>query len=97
MIQVKASDLGGLDETVDALLTCKRHGVQAYCGGSCNETVGSAQATAHVALACQADLVLAKPGMGVDEGVSLVRNEMAVALAQFALGLQTPRPSATRR
>jgi methylaspartate ammonia-lyase len=83
MIQVKTPDLGGFDETVDALLACRRHGVQAYCGGTCNETVGSAQVTAHVALACSADLAVAKPGMGVDEGLSLFRNEMRVALAQL--------------
>jgi methylaspartate ammonia-lyase len=83
MIQVKTPDLGGLDETVDALLLCCRYGVQAYCGGSCNETIGSAQATAHVALACSADLAVAKPGMGVDEGLSLFRNEMRIALAQI--------------
>jgi methylaspartate ammonia-lyase len=84
MIQVKTPDLGGLDETVDALLACRRHGVQAYCGGTCNETVGSAQVTAQVALACAADLAVAKPGMGVDEGLSLFRNEMRIALAQLA-------------
>ena len=38
--------------------------------------------TAHVALECAADLAVAKPGMGVDEGLSLFRNEMKVALAQ---------------
>jgi methylaspartate ammonia-lyase len=83
MIQVKVPDLGGIDETVEGLLLCKRHAIAAYCGGSCNETAASAQVSAHIALACQADLVLAKPGMGVDEGLSLVRNEMAVALAEL--------------
>ncbi|HEY6785989.1 MAG TPA: hypothetical protein VI365_01635 [Trebonia sp.] len=33
--------------------------------------------TAHVAMACQATQVLAKPGMGVDEGLMIVGNEMA--------------------
>jgi methylaspartate ammonia-lyase len=83
MIQVKTPDLGGLDQTIEALLTCSRHATAAYCGGSCNETIGSAETTAHVALACRADLTLAKPGMGVDEGLSLVRNEMAVTLARL--------------
>jgi methylaspartate ammonia-lyase len=83
MIQVKTPDLGGLDETVDALLACKRNGIKAYCGGTCNETVGSAEVTAHVALACASDLTLAKPGMGVDEGLSVSRNAMRVALAQM--------------
>ena len=40
--------------------------------------------SAHVAMACGADQVLAKPGMGVDEGLMIVGNEMArtAALAQ---------------
>jgi methylaspartate ammonia-lyase len=84
MIQVKTPDLGGLDESIDGLLACRHHSVQAYCGGSSNETIGSAEVSAHIALACQADLALAKPGMGVDEGVSLLRNEMTVALALLA-------------
>jgi methylaspartate ammonia-lyase len=83
MIQVKTPDVGGFDDVVEALLTCRRHGVQAYCGGTCNETVGSAQVSAQVALACRADLIVAKPGMGVDEGLSVVRNEMAIALARL--------------
>ncbi|HEX3512897.1 MAG TPA: hypothetical protein VHT26_02715 [Trebonia sp.] len=42
-----------------------------------DETDRSAQVTAHVAMACQAAQVLAKPGMGVDEGLMIVANEMA--------------------
>jgi methylaspartate ammonia-lyase len=84
MIHVKTPDLGGLDQTVEALLVCGRLGLAGYCGGTSNETAGSAQACAQVALACGADLVLAKPGMGVDEGLSIVRNEMRLALASFA-------------
>jgi methylaspartate ammonia-lyase len=83
MIHVKTPDLGSLDQTVTALLGCRRRGVAAYCGGTCNETAGSAQACAQVALACRADLVLAKPGMGADEGLSIVRNEMRMALARL--------------
>jgi methylaspartate ammonia-lyase len=52
-------------------------GLAAFCGGTCNETDRSAQVTAHVAMACQATQVLAKPGMGVDEGLMIVANEMA--------------------
>jgi methylaspartate ammonia-lyase len=80
MIHVKTPDVGAVDDITDALLACKRAGVQAYCGGTCNETVGSAQVCAHLAVACAADLILAKPGMGVDEGLSLVRNEMRAAI-----------------
>jgi methylaspartate ammonia-lyase len=49
----------------------------AYCGGTCNETDRSALVSAHLAMACGAGQVLAKPGMGVDEGLMIVGNEMA--------------------
>ena len=42
---------------------------------------GSAQLSVHVAMACGADQVLAKPGMGADVGLSIVRNEMARVMA----------------
>ena len=83
MIHVNTPDLGGLHPAIDALLTTKANGAQAYAGGTCNETVASSQACAHVALATSADLTLAKPGMGVDEGLSVTRNEMRVALATW--------------
>lgn len=92
MIHVKTPDLGCLDQTVTALLGCRRRGVAAYCGGTCNETAGSAQACAQVALACRADLVLAKPGMGVDEGLSIVRNEMRLVLARLHAPVDTCAP-----
>jgi methylaspartate ammonia-lyase len=76
VIHVKTPDLGGLHDTAAALLTVRRGGLAAYCGGTCNETDRSAQVSAHVAMACGADLVLAKPGMGVDEGMMIVGNEM---------------------
>ena len=76
-VHVKAPDLGGLQHTVEALLLVRRAGLLAYCGGSATETDRSAQVTAHVAMACGADQMLAKPGMGVDEGLMVVGNEMA--------------------
>jgi methylaspartate ammonia-lyase len=80
MIQIKTPDLGGLHHSVDAVLDCRRHGVLAHVGGSCCETDRSARACVHVALATGADQILAKPGMGVDEGLSIVGNEMARTL-----------------
>lgn len=77
MIHVKTPDLGGLGNTIDALLEVRRAGLGAFCGGTCNETDVSAVATAHIAMAVGADQLLAKPGMGVDEGVMVVGNEMA--------------------
>ncbi len=77
VIHVKVPDLGGLNNTIESLLSVRRAGLRAYCGGSATETDRSAQVTAHVAMACAADQVLAKPGMGVDEGMMVVGNEMA--------------------
>ena len=65
-------------------MSLRCNGVMAYCGGSATETDRSAQVTVHVAMACGADQVLAKPGMGVDEGIMIVRNEMARVLALAA-------------
>jgi len=83
-------DLGSLTNTAEALLLVRDAGLEAYCGGTCNETDRSAQVSAHVAMACQASQVLAKPGMGVDEGVVVVGNEMArtAALAAARSGVR---------
>jgi methylaspartate ammonia-lyase len=81
MIQVKMPDLGGIHRSVEAVLACKEHGVGAFLGGSCAETDLSARITARAALAMQPDLVLAKPGMGIDEAITLISNEMARTLA----------------
>jgi methylaspartate ammonia-lyase len=77
VIHVKTPDLGGVNNTIEALLYVRRHGLATYCGGTCNETDLSARVCTHIAMACGADQVLAKPGMGVDEGLMLVGNEMA--------------------
>jgi methylaspartate ammonia-lyase len=77
VIHVKTPDLGGINNTIEALLLVARSGLSAYCGGSSNETDRSAQVSAHIAMACGAAQVLAKPGMGVDEGMMIVGNEMA--------------------
>jgi methylaspartate ammonia-lyase len=90
VIHVKTPDLGGVNNTIEALLHVRRAGLAAYCGGTCNETERSAQVTAHIAMACGAAQVLAKPGMGVDEGMMIVGNEMARVAALVAAG----RPAA---
>ncbi|HUZ71141.1 MAG TPA: methylaspartate ammonia-lyase [Candidatus Saccharimonadales bacterium] len=81
VIHVKTPDLGGVNNTIEALLLVARAGLEAYCGGSCNETERSAQVSAHIAMACGAAQVLAKPGMGVDEGMMIVGNEMSRVVA----------------
>lgn len=81
MVQVKTPDLGAVHHVVDAVLDCRSHGVIAHVGGSCCETDRAAQISVHLALGSGADQLLAKPGMGVDEGLSIVRNEMRRTLA----------------
>ncbi len=76
MVQIKTPDLGGVNNIVDAILYCNERNIGAYVGGTCNETNVSAEVTTNIALACQADQVLAKPGMGFDEGFMIVNNEM---------------------
>lgn len=84
MVQIKAPDLGAIHNVVDAVIDCREHGVVAHIGGSCCETERSAQVSVHLALGAHADQLLAKPGMGVDEGLSIVRNEMQRTLALSA-------------
>ncbi len=81
MIQIKTPDLGGIGNIVEAVLYCRAKGVGAYQGGTCNETDRSAQVCVHLAMATQPDQILAKPGMGVDEGYMIVYNEMQRILA----------------
>lgn len=81
MIQVKSPDLGGINNTIEAILYCHQAGVDSYLGGTCNETGRSAEICANIAMACGATQVLAKPGMGVDEGIMLINNEMNRVLA----------------
>lgn len=84
MIQIKTPDLGGINNSAEAILYCKENGKGAYSGGTCNETNRSSEVLTNVAMACGADQVLAKPGMGVDEGLMIVNNEMERVLALIA-------------
>ncbi|MBU0612271.1 methylaspartate ammonia-lyase [Patescibacteria group bacterium] len=81
MLQIKTPDLGGVNNTVKAILYCKEKGIGAYCGGTCNETDISARISTNIAMACGADQCMAKPGMGVDEGYMIVSNEMNRVIA----------------
>jgi methylaspartate ammonia-lyase len=83
MIQIKMPDLGAVHNTVEAVLACKAGGVGAFLGGSYVETDLSSQVSVHVGLATRPDLIMAKPGLGVDEAISLVHNEMARTLARI--------------
>lgn len=81
MAQIKTPDLGGINNSIEAVLYCKENGMGAYLGGTCNETNRSAEICAHIAMATSPVQLLAKPGMGVDEGYMIVFNEMSRILA----------------
>ncbi|MER8376727.1 methylaspartate ammonia-lyase [Mesorhizobium sp. M1406] len=90
LVQIKTPDVGSIADTARAVLLCKENKVGAYVGGSCTETDLSAQVSVHVAVATQADMMLAKPGMGVDEAFSIVGNEQNRLLATLnGRGTQT--------
>ncbi|KAL4963334.1 putative methylaspartate ammonia-lyase [Aspergillus stella-maris] len=88
-VQIKMPDLGGLHNTIDAVLycrskgvgCCRSKGVGCCLGGSANETDVSARLSAHVALATVPDFLLSKPGIGGDEGVMILGNEMGRGVA----------------
>ena len=63
MVQIKTPDLGGINNTIEAVLYCKEKGIGAYQGGTCNETDRSAQVCVHCAMATQPAQILAKPTM----------------------------------
>jgi methylaspartate ammonia-lyase len=81
MLQIKTPDLGGVNNVAEAIIYCNERGIGSYCGGTCNETNVSAEVTTNIAIACKATQMLAKPGMGCDEGLMIVRNEMNRVLA----------------
>ncbi|MGA2977729.1 MAG: methylaspartate ammonia-lyase [Spirochaetia bacterium] len=76
MVQIKTPDLGGVQDIVESVLYCKSNAMEAYQGGTCNETDVSARCCVHLAMATHPERMLAKPGMGFDEGFMIVKNEM---------------------
>lgn len=83
-VQVKTPDLGGVNNTIEALLYASRNGVGACLGGSGNETDLSTRITTQIGLACDPDFMLAKPGFGCDESLMILTNEMQRTLALVA-------------
>jgi len=81
VINVKTLVLGSVHNIAETVLHCRDHGIGTLMGGSCNETDKSGQVRAHVALATRPDAIAAVPGMGVDEGLMTVHNEMQRTLA----------------
>jgi methylaspartate ammonia-lyase len=81
MVQIKTPDLGSIHNTVESVLHCHEHRMEAYQGGTCNETEVSARTCVQLALATRPVRMLVKPGMGFDEGMTIVHNEMQRTLA----------------
>ncbi|CAA9407778.1 MAG: Methylaspartate ammonia-lyase [uncultured Ramlibacter sp.] len=80
-VQIKTPDLGGINNSIDAVLFCKANGMGCCLGGTANETDISARVTAQIGLATGPDFLLSKPGIGADEGLMILTNEMLRTLA----------------
>lgn len=98
LIQIKTPDLGSIHHIVRAVTACKAGGVGPFIGGSCTETDRSARATTHIGIATDVTQMLAKPGMGIDEGLAVVTNEMnrAVRLDQRLLSVRASQVGAAQ-
>ncbi len=82
MLQIKTPDLGGVNNVIEAIMYCNKANIGSYCGGTCNETNISSEVSTNIAVACMATQCLAKPGMGVDAGYMIVKNEMNRIIAR---------------
>jgi methylaspartate ammonia-lyase len=83
-VQIKTPDLGGINNTIEAVIYCRSQGMGSSLGGTANETDHSARICTHIGLACSPDFMLSKPGLGVDEALMIQSNEMARTLAILA-------------
>jgi methylaspartate ammonia-lyase len=91
--KIKTPDLGSINNTIEAVLYAKGKGMGCCLGGSGNETDQSARITAQIALACQPDFLLSKPGFGGDEALMIQTNEMLRTLALIEASRATPGPT----
>jgi len=80
-VQIKTPDLGGINNSIEAVLYCKERGMGCCLGGTANETDISARITAQIAMATGPDFLMSKPGIGADEGLMILTNEMLRTLA----------------
>jgi len=83
-VQIKTPDLGGINNTIEAVLYCRSKKMGSSLGGTANETDHSARICTHIGLACSPDFMLSKPGLGVDEALMIQTNEMVRTLAILA-------------
>jgi methylaspartate ammonia-lyase len=88
LLQVKTPDMGGINNTIEAVLYARSKGLGVSLGGSLNETDQSSRITAHIGLACDPSYLFAKPGAGGDAGLMIQFNEMARTLALIEAGRQ---------
>jgi methylaspartate ammonia-lyase len=79
--QIKPPDLGGVNNTIEAVLYARKKGMGCCLGGSGNETDQSARITAQIGLATRPSFLLSKPGFGGDEALMIQMNEMLRTLA----------------
>jgi methylaspartate ammonia-lyase len=86
IIQIKIPDLGGIHNTIDAVLYARRNDTGVCLGGTGNETDQSARITTHIGLACNPSFLMAKPGFGGDEALMILTNEMVRTLALIEHG-----------
>lgn len=88
LVQIKTPDLGGINNSIEAVLLCRANGMGCCLGGTANETDLSARITAQIGLATGPDFLLSKPGIGADEGLMILTNEMlrTIALVQHRAG-----------
>jgi methylaspartate ammonia-lyase len=82
VIKIKTSEYGGINNIIESVLYAKKESdARVWLADSCNTTNKASECSVHVALATNADAKSANPGMGVDEGMATVYNEMHRALA----------------
>jgi len=83
MIRGKMHNPGSLHNAIEPVLACKANSVGAFLDGSCAESDLSTYVLIHVTLATRLDIVMANPGLDVDGGIMLTRNEMTRTLASI--------------
>ena len=83
-VQIKTPDLGGIHNSIEAVLYCKSQQMGCCLGGTANETDQSARICTHIALATKPTFMMSKPGLGGDEALMIQTNEMERTLAILA-------------
>ncbi len=85
-VYLDPQQMGGIDAMIAAAKVCRAADLQVIWGGDASETALAAEITAHIAMAVQPDLVVAKPATQV--GIGTMRNEMGRLLKLAEIGSQ---------